>query len=374
VSRGGGRRAGDGETWQASEATMASEGGVPDGERLLLLDLAATSRNWALPPEAEQAIRAAAPPDWRIHTVGAPTSSDGDGAATPSREALEAIVNAEVYFGFGITRPLFLAAERLRWVHSAAAGVRGALFAEMLASPVLLTNSAGIHAVPIAETVVGGILYLLRGLDMAVDQQRDGRWDKSRFVATDSVLRELGDCRVLILGTGGIGSEVARRVAAFGARCIGVRRRPERGAPLGFERVIGLQALDEELPAADVVVLAAPLTEETNAVLNEARIARLRRGAIVVNVARGALLDEDALAATVAADRIRGAVLDVFRDEPLAANSPLWQLRSVLITPHVSPVSPGRFWPRQLELFLENWRRYVDGRPLRNLVDKRAGY
>jgi phosphoglycerate dehydrogenase-like enzyme len=345
----------------------------PD-ERLLVLDLAATSRNWALPPDAERVICAAAPQGWRIHTVRAPTSSDGDGAAMPSGESLEAVADAEVYFGFGITRPLFLAAKRLRWVHSAAAGVRGALFPEMLASPVLLTNSAGIHAVPIAETVVGGLLYLLRGLDMAVEQQREGRWDKSRFVADDSVLRELGDCRVLIVGTGGIGSEVARRIAAFGARCVGIRRHPAYGAPPGFERVVGPESFDEELPEADVVVLAAPLTTETAGALNAARIDRLRRGAIVVNVARGALLDEDALAAAVAARRIRGAVLDVFADEPLAAESPLWQLRSVLVTPHVSPVSPGRFWPRQLELFLDNWRRYVDGAPLRNVVDKRAGY
>ena len=350
---------------------MSREG---SGERLLVLDLAATSRNWALPLDAEQAIRAATPSDWRIHTVSAPTSSDGDGAATPSAEALSAIADAEVYFGFGITRPLFLAARRLRWVHSAAAGVRGALFPEMLASPVVLTNSAGIHAIPIAETVIGGLLYLLRGLDMAVEQQREGRWDKARFVATDSVLRELGDCRVLIIGTGGIGTEVARRVAAFGARCVGVRRRPARGTPAGFESVVGLDTLDDELPHADVVVLAAPLTEETSGVLDAARIGRLRRGAIVANVARGALLDENALADAVASGRIRGAVLDVFRDEPLAAESPLWQLRPVLITPHVSPVSPGRFWPRQLELFLGNWRRYIDGEPLRNVVDKHAGY
>jgi phosphoglycerate dehydrogenase-like enzyme len=244
----------------------------------------------------------------------------------------------------------------------------------MLASPVVLTNSAGIHAIPIAETVVGGLLYLLRGLDMAVEQQRDGRWDKRRFVADDSPLRELGDCRVLILGTGGIGSEVARRVAAFGARCVGVRRQPARGAPTGFERVVGPEALDDELPDAHVVILAAPLTPETTGTLDASRIARLRHGAIVVNVARGALLDENALGDAVAAGRLRGAVLDVFRDEPLAADSPLWQLRSVLITPHISPVSPGRFWPRQLELFLDNWRRYERGTRLRNVVDKRAGY
>jgi len=342
--------------------------------RLLVLDLAATSRNWALPPEAERTIREAAPEDWRVHTVRAPTSSDGDGAAMPSREALDAIVDAEVYFGFGITRPLFVTARRLKWVHSAAAGVRGALFPEMLASPVRLTNSAGIHAIPIAETVVGGLLYLLRGLDMAVEQQRERRWDMSRFVADDSVLRELGDCRALIVGTGGIGSEVARRLAVFGSRCVGVRRHPARGAPAGFERVVGPESLDDELPAADVVVLAAPLTTETTGVLDAQRIGYLRPGAIVVNVARGALLDEDALAAAVITGRLRGAVLDVFSKEPLAADSPLWQLRSVLITPHVSPVSPGRFWPRQLDLFLDNWRRYLNGAPLRNVVDKRAGY
>jgi len=343
-------------------------------ERVLVLDLAATSRNWALTPEAERAIVDAAPPDWRVRVVRAPTSSDGDGALAPSDEALAAVADAEVYFGFGITRALFLGAPRLCWVHSAAAGVRGSLFPEMVESRVLLTNSAGIHAVPIAETVIGGLLHLLRGLDMAVDQQRERRWDKSRFVADDSPLRELGDCRILVFGAGGIGTEIARRAAAFGARCVGVRRRPERGVPPGFERVVGPGAFEDELSRADVVVPAAPLTADTGRALDATRIARLPWGAIVVNVARGALLDEAALADAVARGGLRGAVLDVFREEPLAADSPLWQLRSVLVTPHVSPVSPGRFWPRQLELFLENWRRYRHAETLRNLVDKRAGY
>src|ERR671933_64873 len=125
---------------------------MPD--RVLVLDLMATSKNWALSEDGVEAIRRAAPPDWEVRGVPAPTSSDSDGAAAPSAEALAAVRDAEVYFGFGISRPLFRAAPRLRWVHSAAAGVGAALFPEMLASDVTLTNSAGIPPVPIAQNVV----------------------------------------------------------------------------------------------------------------------------------------------------------------------------------------------------------------------------
>jgi phosphoglycerate dehydrogenase-like enzyme len=178
----------------------------------------------------------------------------------------------------------------------------------------------------------------------------------------------------LIIGAGGLGSEAARRLSALGARCIGLRRRPELGPPAGFAEVAGLDRLEAELPAADILVLAAPLTADTAEVMTRARLELLPKGAIVVNVARGALLDEAALAERLAAGRLRGAVLDVFRREPLESDSPLWRLPNALVVPHVSPVSPGRFWPRQLDLFLDNWRRYVRGEPLRNLVDTQAGY
>jgi phosphoglycerate dehydrogenase-like enzyme len=138
--------------------------------------------------------------------------------------------------------------------------------------------------------------------------------------------------------------------------------------------VISLDELDAALPEHDVVVLAAPLTGATAELLDARRLDLLPESAIVVNVARGAQLDETALAERLAAGRLRGAALDVFREEPLASTSPLWQLRQVLLTPHTSPVSPGRFWPRQLDLFLGNWRRYVRGEPLVNVVDKAAGY
>ncbi|MEP7001009.1 MAG: D-2-hydroxyacid dehydrogenase [bacterium] len=340
----------------------------------MVLDLAATSRNWALTPEGLERLQRDAPPDWEIAVVHAPTSSDGDGPPDGSDEAKRLVADAEVYFGFGITPGVFKAAKRLRWVHSAAAGVGNVLKSGIADSDVMLTNSAGIHGPPIAEFVVAGILHFMRGLDVAIAQQQRGEWSKDFFVAEDSPMREVGGSRVLIVGTGGLGGETARRLSALGATCIGIRRRPELGAPAGFAAVAGMDRLDEELSRADSLVLAAPLTQDTSELMTRARLEMLPRHAIVVNVARGAMLDEDALADLLEANRLRGAALDVFREEPLATTSRLWQLRSALVVPHVSPVSPGRFWPRQLDLFLDNWRRYAAGEPLRNLVDKNAGY
>ena len=342
--------------------------------RRLVLDLAATSRNWALTPEGEDRIRAAAPTGWEVVAVRAATSSDGDGPPRASHEALEAIRDAEAYFGFGFTSDLLTAARRLRWVHSAAAGVGSVLASGIADTDLLLTNSAGIHAVPMAEFIVGGLLHFMRGLDVAIDQQRRGEWSKAFFVADESPLRELGDARVLIVGTGGIGQATAIRLSCLGATCVGVRRRPELGVPPGFFSVTGPDRLDDELARADVVVLAAPLTGSTSRLMTRERLDRLPPGAIVVNVARGALMDEEAVAELLEQGRLRGAVLDVFSKEPLSPQSRLWKLRSALVVPHVSPVSPGRFWPRSLALFLDNWQRYVGGQPLRNLVDKHAGY
>ena len=343
-------------------------------DRLLVVDLAATSKNWALTSDGERRLLEAAPKRWRVHVVRAVTSSDGDGPPRPSDEVMTVVANAEVYFGFGFPRPLFLAAKQLRWVHSAAAGVGSVLYPEMVASSVLFTNSAGVHAIPIAEYIVGGVLHFLRGFDVAIDQQRRGEWNKTPFVRVDSVLREMDTVRALIVGVGGLGGATAQRLSALGARCTGVRRRVELGPPPGFDRVVPLDDLDTELSRHDVVVIAAPLTGQTTGLLTAARLDLLPRSAIVVNVARGAMVDDEALAVRLMSGRLRGAVLDVFRQEPLASTSPLWQLRQVLLTPHVSPVSPGRFWPRQLDLFLDNWSRYLKGDSLRNTVDKHAGY
>jgi phosphoglycerate dehydrogenase-like enzyme len=339
-----------------------------------VVDLAATSKNWALKADGEERIRRVAPPDWDVTFLKTPAVSDGDGGTAPAPELLSAMKDAEVYFGFGLPRPLFLAAKKLRWVQSASAGVASLLYPEMMASDVVVTNSAVIMGDPIAEQAIAGIFYFVRNLDIAVDQQRRREWNKAPFVNDASLAGELSERRALIVGTGGIGSAVARRLSALGCPCVGVRRRSDQPIPAGFERICSLDDIDRELPRADIVVLATPLTPLTAGVLSGPRIDCLMPGAIVVNVARGALLDEPALIQGLAQGKLRGAVLDVFLEEPLPATSPLWEMRNVLITPHVAAVSPRLFWKRALELFLDNWERYRAGMPLRNQIDKHAGY
>ncbi|MGZ8471266.1 MAG: D-2-hydroxyacid dehydrogenase [Gemmatirosa sp.] len=348
--------------------------------RVLVVDLNSSARVWALPPVATQRLREATPPGWELRVVEAPTVSDGDGGREPSSEAMAAVADAEVYFGFGLHPALLAGAPRLRWVQSAAAGVRSLLSPELLTREIVLTNAAGVMAIPMAEYVVAGVLHFLRGFDVALSQQRGATWDRGPWVEPGGAPhgfrgpREVGECRALIVGVRGIGAAVAERLTALGAACIGVRRRPDAKVPPGFAAVVGPAALDAELARADLVILAAPSTPETERLLDARRLGLLSPSAIVVNVGRGALVDEGALAAALGAGRLRGAVLDVMDVEPLPVDSPLWRLPNVLLTPHVSATSAAGFWPRMLDVFLDNWTRWRRGAPLRNVVDPAAGY
>ena len=342
--------------------------------RRLVVDLRSRSQAFRLPDDVSDAILAATPGGWSTHIVKAETDSFGDGAQQPSDESVQAMAEAEIYFGYGMPKLLFEAAPKLRWVQTATAGVASLLFPEMMASAVQLTNGAGIYGPPIAEHVLAGVMHFLRGFDVAGELQRRGEWNSSIF-ATDAVrIREVNEVRVLVVGTGGIGTEVAQRFSALGATVVGLRRDPSKGTPVGFARVAALDALDSELPATDVLVLAAPLTGATRTLVTAARLAAMPPGGIVCNVGRGPLVDEAALIASLTSGHTRGAVLDVFVKEPLASDSPLWHLPQVLHTPHISGVSPRRFWERLSALFLDNWARYRADQPLRNLVDKQLGY
>lgn len=311
---------------------------------------------------------------WRITVIDSPSVSVGSGRNTASAETMSAIVDAEVYFGYGIPEQLIEAAPGLGWVHSMAAGVGGSITDALRTRGLAFTNAAGQYAEGIADTVLGGVIHFLRGLDLAVRQQAANRWDQTTFPLESTRLREVNECRVLVVGAGGIGSAVARRFSALGCVCTGIRRRPELGPLPGFSRVAGPGNLEAELRQADVVVLSAPSTEATNQLLDGPRLALLPSGAIVVNVARGSLISEESLLEALNSGTVRGAVLDVFQTEPLPPDSVWWQHPRVLVTPHVSGVAPRRQWERALELFEDNWRRWVAGEPLRNVVDLDAGY
>lgn len=342
----------------------------------LVLNLHDARPVWVLPDWALHEIEEALPAGWAVTVVRAPVDGRGDGGE-PSPEALAVVRGAEIYLGYGLSPELLAAgteppAGRLRWVHSAAAGVGGSLFPEMRRSPVILTNSAGIHAPPMAETVLAMILHFARGLDFAVRAQAERRWDKEPFERKETPVREIAGATLGIVGLGGIGCEVAQRAAALGMRVLATRRRPAP-APPGIELLSGENALECLLAASDFLVLTLPETDATRGLIGREELGRLPGGATLINVARGNIVDQEALIEALRSGHLRGAALDVFAREPLPADSPLWELPNVLITPHVSATSRG-FWRRETNLILENFRRYLSGKPLRNVVDKEAGY
>jgi len=340
--------------------------------RRIVVDLNDCRPLWSIPDWAVQEICAAVPEDWETVVLRDVVDASGDGGV-PTPSALRAIRGAEVYLGYGIPAALFDAAGGgLRWAHSGAAGVGGSLHAGMLASEVVLTNSAGVHAEPIADTVLAAILYFARGLDWAVRLQGEHRWDKGPWEAADAPVRELTELTLGVHGLGGIGKAVARRGVALGMRVVATRRHPGEG-PEGVELLTGDDSLHPLLEKSDVLVVTVPRTKATEGSIGAAELARLPEGATLVLVSRGGVVDEGALVEALRGGRVRGAALDVFAHEPLPSGSPLWGLSNALLTPHISGAS-HLFWRRQTDLVVENIRRYLSGAPLLNTVDKRAGY
>lgn len=336
--------------------------------RKAILNFTDERSRWAITPAALQKVRAALPSDWELVVIESPVSSRGDGSGV-SAELLGAAPGCEVYFGSGVPRDFFLKAlPTLRWVHTGSAGVGAALFRELVESDVVLTNSAGIHAPPMAETVLGIMLYFGRGLDFAVRDQLAGRWDQTAFGTVQSPVMELDGATLGIIGYGGVGRAIAARARAFGMRVLATRRTTQPSDD--GQSFVGLEWLLRE---SDVVVITVPATSATHRLIGRAELALLKPSAVLINVARGTVIDEAALIEVLREKKIRGAGLDVFEQEPLPESSELWQLPNVLILPHVSATTP-RFWERQSDLIIDNFQRYRAGRPLRNVVDKQHGY
>jgi phosphoglycerate dehydrogenase-like enzyme len=293
--------------------------------------------------------------------------------ATSREERDRALATAEIVLG-GFPFPLDLRARapRLRWFHQLPAGASNLLRGDLWGSDVVVTTSRGVGNVrPMAEYVLASVLHFARGLHRATRDRERGRFDHAAY---RPMLLE--GKTVCVVGAGGIGQAVGRLCAGAGMRVVGTRRRVAPGAPRpdGFSRLEGPEALHTLLAESDAVAVCCQWTPETTGLIGREAFAAMKPGAILVNVARGEIVDEEALVAALAAGRLRGVALDVYAGEfEREPDRRLWDDERVLITPHVSGGTDVR-GHRGIELFCDNLRAYLEGRPLTNVVDWAEGY
>jgi phosphoglycerate dehydrogenase-like enzyme len=279
--------------------------------------------------------------------------------------AAQVIAHADAAFGV-IPPDLLRQAERLRWLQAPqAAPPAGYYYPELIAHPVAITNFREIYNDHIGAHVMAFVLAFARGLHHYIPQQLKREWKK---LPPDTGVVHLPEATALVVGVGGIGSEVARLASAFGMRVIGVDER-RQDKPPGVAELHRAAALDELLPRADFVILTVPHTPETEGFMNRARFRRMKRTAFFINIGRGMTTKLDDLVAALKAGEIAGAGLDVFEEEPLPADHPLWTMPGLLLTPHTAGYGPY-LDERRFEVLSDNCRRFLAGQPLRNVVDK----
>ena len=276
-----------------------------------------------------------------------------------------ALCDAEVVVALDLPSDVGSIAQRLSWVQGTGAGV-GQLARVLAPTPAVLTSAAGVAAPSMAEFIIARLLQVWKFLPTIDHNQTERRWE--RHPGMTAAGRRLG-----IIGLGAIGRELARRAAALDMSVIGLRRHPAGEPPAGVDAVFGPDGLHELLAASDAVVIAAAATPETFNLIGARELAAMRPGAILCNVARGSLVDEDALVAGLATGRPGAAILDVTRIEPLPETSPLWTTPGVYLSPHCSASVEG-YAEGVGKLFIDNLARYLAGTPLRNVVDKVLGY
>jgi phosphoglycerate dehydrogenase-like enzyme len=289
--------------------------------------------------------------------------------AEDTGQAEKVIGRAEAAFGT-ISPELLRQATQLRWLQAPqAAPPAGYYYRELVDHPVAITNFREIYNDHIAAHVMAFVLAFARGLHYYFPQQLRREWAKRPL---DTGVIHLPESTMLIVGAGGIGAETARVAAAFGMRVLGVDAR-RRDAPPGMAELHPASDLDALLPRADFVVLTVPHTPATEGFMNRARFRRMKRTAFFVNIGRGMTTRLDDLVDALRAGEIAGAGLDVFEQEPLPADHPLWTMPGVLITPHTAGYGPY-LDERRFEVLLDNCRRFAAGQPLRNLVDKSSWF
>jgi phosphoglycerate dehydrogenase-like enzyme len=267
-----------------------------------------------------------------------------------------------------LLREVFAMAPKVRWVHSRSAGLDSLLFPELVESPVPLTNGTGVFSLSLGEFALGAILYFAKDFRRMIRNQIAGRWEQ--FDIT-----EISGQTVGIVGYGDIGRAVATRVRAMGMRVLAVKR---HGPPLYnvdplVDQIYSPEHRVEMISRCDYIVASAPLTPETRGMIGEAEFAAMKPSAVVINVGRGPVIDEDAMLKALTGGRIKGAGLDVFTHEPLPDGHPFYRLENVLLSPHCADHTAD--WLEQaMRFFLENFERFRKGEPLRNVVNKKLGY
>jgi phosphoglycerate dehydrogenase-like enzyme len=279
--------------------------------------------------------------------------------AEDDEEMLDAAPDAEIVVTGRVPDALLDAAASLEWVQCLSAGVDFFDLEALEEREIALTNVSGVHAKPIGQQVMGYLLFFERRLYKGVAQQTEHEWE--RYLAG-----ELGDATVGIVGVGAIGGQVAEYCQAFDAEVLGTKRDTSE-VPDGVDELFGADELEPLLERSDYLVIACPLTDETEGLIDADALATLDEDAVLVNIARGEIVEQDALIEELQNDGLRGAGLDVFEEEPLPEDSPLWDMDHVLVTPHMAGSTP-HYWDRAADIFLDNLDRYRAGEDLRNRI------
>ena len=325
----------------------------------VLVSIQQPVRQWQIPPESVAALRFRFPHVEFVH------------AQTPQERA-RGLVDCDVAYTWILGADEAATAKKLGWVHSSAVAVETICLKELFARRIAVTNTRGVQAVPIAEHVFAVLLSLAKQLPFALDQQRQSRWSQNEFIGAR--LPWLLRGRTLgLIGVGTIGGEIASRAHAFGMRVVALRRRAELGGVPGVDEIFTPASIAQFLGQAHVLVIAAPLTAETQAMIGADQFAQLPKGAVVINVGRAKIIDNDALAAAVTSGHLAGAALDVFPQEPLPEGHVLWRTPNVILTPHTSGFRQGH-WDEVVDLFGNNLERFEKGEPLAFRIVPELGY
>jgi phosphoglycerate dehydrogenase-like enzyme len=283
----------------------------------------------------------------------------------------EIIPEAEILVCFSIDPKTFRLAKNLKWIHAAFVGVNSILFPDLLKSKVLLTSSRGMHGDTVSDHIMAMILAFAKGLVPSWECKDQRKWCpidvmRKRFEPQEKLLG--------IVGFGTIGESLAEKAKAFGMKVMATKNRMKRGEKVkNVDKLLPRNKFREFLCTADFVVLTVPLTKETYHMIGRKELARMKETAILINVARGSVVDEKALIEALEKKKIAGAGLDVYEKEPLSAKSKLWRLDNVILTPHVAG-SRRDYFKKVGEIFRVNLNRYIDKKPLLNLFDKKLGY